>query len=99
MLQRLPRAARLLPVLISALAFGCGDDKTARVSGKVTFNGRPVPAGKIYFMPDGEQGNTGSTGYADIKDGEYDTGSSGGRNVLVTRTELRREMKSVHRVY
>jgi hypothetical protein len=70
---------RIVPVLCGGLALGCGGDGTNRVSGKVTFKGQPVPAGKIYFMPDGSKGNTGPTGYADIKDGVYDTSSPGGR--------------------
>lgn len=58
-----------------ACAAGCGGDGTTRVSGKVTFKGAAVPAGKVYFMP--KEG--GATGYADIKNGTYDTGSAGGR--------------------
>ncbi len=73
------RPARLLPLLI-VLGFtaGCGDS-TTRLSGKVTFNGKPVPAGKIYFIPDGAKGNKGATGYANIVDGTYDTSATGGR--------------------
>jgi hypothetical protein len=33
----------------------------------------------IYFMPDGSKGNSGPTGFAEIKDGEYDTSSGNGR--------------------
>jgi hypothetical protein len=69
----------IVPVVCSCLALGCGGDGTNRISGKVTFMGQPVPAGKIYFMPDGSKGNTGPTGYADIKNGIYDTSSAGGR--------------------
>lgn len=72
--------AKLVPAVLCCVAFGCGGDKTVRVSGKVTFKGAPVPAGKIYFMPDGSKGNTGPTGFADIKDGAYDTSATGGRN-------------------
>ena len=82
MFRRLPRAARLAylaPVLACAFALGCGDGKTVRVSGEVKFKGQPVPAGKIYFIPDTSAGHTGPTGYADIKDGKYDTDAPGGR--------------------
>ena len=82
MFRRTPSAAllaRVLPALACLLLFGCGGEKIYRVSGKITFKGQPVPAGKIYFMPDGSKGNTGPTGYADIKNGEYDTSSTGGR--------------------
>jgi hypothetical protein len=61
------------------VALGCGGEKTYRISGKVTFKGQPVPSGKIYFIPDGSKGNSGASGYADIKDGQYDTAASGGR--------------------
>jgi hypothetical protein len=52
------------------------------MSGKVTFNGKPVPGGKIYFIPDSSKGNSGPTGYADIKDGTYDTSAAGGMGVV-----------------
>ena len=41
------------------LAAGCGEAGPARyhVSGKVTFNGQPVPAGQIVFEPDPTAGN------------------------------------------
>lgn len=67
----------VVPVALCCLALGCGGS-TTRVSGKVTFKGAPVPSGKIYFRPDTSKGNNGPTGYADIKDGSFDTSSSGG---------------------
>lgn len=71
-----------LPALLCCLAAGCGGDGGGNhVSGKVTFKGQPVPAGKIYFTPDSAKGNSGPQGYADIKDGEYDTSASGGHGV------------------
>ena len=77
-LGRLAAAARLLPALLACgAALGCGSEG-ARVSGKVTFKGQPVPAGKIYFTPDGSKGNTGATGYANIQGGSYDTSGAGG---------------------
>jgi hypothetical protein len=68
-------------LLVFVLA-GCSGDGTYNVSGKVTFKNAPVPAGKIYFIPDGEKGNTGPTGYADIKDGSYNTSWSGGKGAV-----------------
>jgi hypothetical protein len=79
MLRRVSRVARLLPALACLLAFGCGDTGTHHVSGKVTFQGKDVPTGMIYFMPDGSKGNSGPTGFAEIKDGQYDTSSGNGR--------------------
>lgn len=69
-----------LSVVCIVVAAGCGKAGN-RVTGSVTFDGRPVPAGKVYFKPDGEAGNTGATGYADIVDGRYDTSAEGARNV------------------
>ncbi len=66
---------------VAGLTLGCGGDKGTRVSGTVTFDGKPVPTGKIYFMPDGTKGNSGPTGYANIKDGKYDTAAPGSRGV------------------
>ena len=65
-------------LVLSSLAVGCGESNGYRVSGKVSFMGKPVPAGKIYFMPDGSKKNSGATGFADIKDGLYDTALAGG---------------------
>jgi hypothetical protein len=73
-------APSTLAALICCLSLGCGGTGH-RVSGKVTFQGQPVPAGKIYFTPDSSKGNSGPAGYAEIRNGEYDTSSSGGRGV------------------
>lgn len=70
----------LAATLVAALV-GCGGTPGNRVSGTVTFDGRPVPAGKVYFRPDSATGGTGATGFADIVDGRYDTGRAGARNV------------------
>ncbi len=64
---------------VLGLLVGCGSSNGYQVSGTVTFQGKPVPAGKIYFMPDSSKGNKGSTGFADIKDGKYDTSLDGGQ--------------------
>lgn len=77
------RKARLGTALASAticvIAIGCGNESGNRLSGNVTFDGRPVPAGKVYFNPDGAKGATGTSGFADIVDGKYDTSAAGGR--------------------
>lgn len=70
----------LAATLVAALV-GCGGTPGNRVSGTVTFDGRPVPAGKVYFKPDSATGGTGATGFADIVAGRYDTGRAGARNV------------------
>lgn len=73
---------RLLCVfVVSSCMLGCyrGDTSGNRITGKVTFAGKPVPAGKIYFRPDSSKGNSGTTGFADIRDGQYDTSAEGGQ--------------------
>ena len=63
-------------VLIAFGLAGCGStDGPNRfdVRGKVTFNGRPVPAGQVVFEPDRSQGNRGPAAYAKIVDGRYET--------------------------
>jgi len=66
------------------LACGCGGGGgkgggPARydVSGSVTYAGKPVPAGSITFQPDKAKGNSGPAGFAEIKNGKYDTHSGG----------------------
>lgn len=67
-------------LLLFSVAPGCSsEDGPARyrVSGTVTFRGEPVPVGVIQFTPDSSQGNNGPPGFADIKDGKFDTELSG----------------------
>jgi len=90
-----PRVYLLMACLAGAWAIGCGrtGPKTYRVRGTVTFNGSPVPAGRIDFMPDARRGNSAMAGFAKIVDGAYDTaaggiGSAGGpMTVLVSGHE------------
>lgn len=69
-----------LVVLLLIAAPGCsGEEGPARyrVSGTITHRGEPVPVGVIQFMPDSSQGNNGPAGFADIKDGKFDTELAG----------------------
>lgn len=71
---------RALIAAVVAAAAGCGPgagDGTVRVSGTVTFKGKPVPNGRVYFDPDAAKNPGGQQGYADIKDGRYDTAQGG----------------------
>ncbi|MFM9197825.1 MAG: hypothetical protein ACKOWG_19225 [Planctomycetia bacterium] len=56
---------------------GCGGDPNGRhrVSGTVTFDRRPLPAGEIYFEPDTNRENAGPTGFASIREGRFDPAS------------------------
>jgi hypothetical protein len=57
------------------VATGCTKgEKLYRVSGKVTFDGKPIPKGNIFFDPQAD----GPQGYASILDGKYDTAAGKG---------------------
>ncbi len=84
-----PRGTGVLPIacalLVGALVVtalstaGCGPRDTRvrhRVSGKITYGGKPVTGGEIIITPDGAKKNTGAQGIATIKDGTYDTKGS-----------------------
>ena len=85
---------RLL-VLIMCVALGmagCGGSQRElyHVSGTVTLDGEPVPAGFVSLVPDISAGNDGTQGYAEISSGEFDTsitgkGVTGGAYVLHVR--------------
>src|SRR5688572_30585859 len=49
-------------------------EKLFRVSGTVTYDGKPVPKGLIHFDPTAD----GPQGFANIQDGKYDTGQQNG---------------------
>ena len=77
------RAAVAICLAIAAIGCNRGDGISRyRVSGSVTFQGRPVPAGMVYFNPDVKAGNDGPPGFAAIVDGRYDTGAKGGRHAI-----------------
>jgi hypothetical protein len=61
-----------------SMAVGCSpQDRLYNVSGKVTVNGRPVPAGLIFFDPNTARGTSGTQGFANIKDGQFTTAEKG----------------------
>jgi len=60
--------------LVICLLAGCSqEEKLHRVSGTVSFNGKPVPKGLIFFDPK----EKGPQGFANIEDGKYDTSQQG----------------------
>jgi hypothetical protein len=80
MSARFRGAAAIAALLVACGSLvGCGSQHAGHVSGKVTFKGQPVPAGKVYITPDGSKGNTGPTGFATITNGTYDTAAAGGQ--------------------
>ena len=58
-----------------AVFSSCGKNNSQRVAvwGDVTWKGKPVPSGVVYFSPDTKKGNRGPQGFALIKAGHYDT--------------------------
>lgn len=83
--------ARLGPfaLLVSFLAVGCGGAGSgSHIAGRATFKNQPIPAGRIYFDADTAKQNTGPQGFADIKDGQYDT-KKGGRGIAGGPTIVR----------
>lgn len=85
---RMPTALASLAVTLALMTAGCGESgpPSYDVSGTVTFDGQPVPAGKIMFEPDRSAGNEGPRGIAMIKDGQYQTlpdkGAIGGPHIV-----------------
>jgi hypothetical protein len=72
-----PMCAGLLVVALTALA-GCGsEERTYNVSGTVTFNGKPIPKGLIFFDPDVSKKTPGQQGFANILNGKYTTAVEG----------------------
>jgi hypothetical protein len=64
---------------LAALAvIGCSsEEKLYDVSGTVTFEGKPIPKGLIFFDPDSTKGETGPQGFANIVDGKFSTTPEG----------------------
>ena len=73
--------AAMLGLLALGIVLGCKDteQKRNRVSGKVTFNGQPIPYGDVLITPDDSKKNSGAQGIATIRDGQYDTSAAGGK--------------------
>lgn len=80
---------RLAPVAIVLLTLpllGCGSAGSDRVEGMVTFDGTPVEAGEIVFMP--VDGN-GGVGAGQIVDGKYSVECPpGDKKVQITATRV-----------
>jgi hypothetical protein len=78
-MRHLPSLSGLLFAVGCGLLFGCSRTEPSlfHVSGTVTFDGKPVVAGRVDFFPDVVQGNDGPQGFALIKDGRFDTRQGG----------------------
>lgn len=82
-----------LCIITLALSVGCSssDDPFPRFafSGTVTFNGAPVPAGRVVIEPDEIAGNKGPQSILLIKDGKFD--STDGRGAIAGDVIIRVE--------
>lgn len=72
----------LLAMVTPVVLTGCGGEKIYNLSGTITYQGKPVPAGHIVFEPDATAGNKGQAAFAKIKDGHYDTRILDGRGTI-----------------
>jgi hypothetical protein len=90
MSRRTSRPTRLVPVLglallLCGLACGCG--RRAAVRGSVTFGGRPVDGGRIFFLPEGEPAGRPAV-HAPIRQGDYSLPAAGGPELGRHRVEI-----------
>ena len=83
--------SRVSACLVALMLAGCGGgDKgpdRVDISGSATFDGQPIAAGEITFIPDSRKGNSGPATTAVIKGGAYTTagggkGTVGGPHIL-----------------
>jgi hypothetical protein len=82
--------ARLSVAAVALAAVGCSSEPPlAQVSGKVTFQGKPVPAGWISFTPDVAAGTLGHVKTMQIKDGAYDSAKESEPGLLPGRYFIR----------
>lgn len=73
----------VLLLMLAVAAAGCGGgQREYELSGLVTYQGKPVPAGHIVFEPDRSKGNKGATGFAKIKAGKFDTRQEDGKGTI-----------------
>jgi hypothetical protein len=82
-----PWRGRVLALLLVPLAIGCGGGlERVKMSGKVSYMGQPVVDGMIRFAP--KPGTEMPLTIEPIKDGQYDTSTSGGVPVGTFRVEI-----------
>ncbi|MEA1950147.1 MAG: hypothetical protein U9N87_02095 [Planctomycetota bacterium] len=85
------RAWKYLPAMAVAAcflvaAYGCGNNGREAIEGTVTFDGQPLAAGQISFLP--MAGTKGPTAGAAIKDGAFKIASEGGTFAGKFRVEV-----------
>lgn len=76
------RAAALLAFSLFIVA-GCAEPGPPRfrLSGEATFDGKPIVHGDMVFTPDAAKDNSGPQGFAQIRDGKFDTKGPEGKGI------------------
>ena len=82
MLRTYSRNAALVFCLAAVVGCTQSGPQRFRLQGKITFAGKPVPAGTIVFEPDDTKGNQGPQGIAPIEKGVFDTTFKGGQGIV-----------------
>lgn len=73
------RLIKLTTVFFTVLLlFGCGrGEQLFDVSGNISFEGKQIPKGLIFFDPDPTSATPGTQGFANIENGKFDTSVKG----------------------
>jgi hypothetical protein len=74
--NRLRLTAHVIVFAALAALAGCGGDPLYDVTGTVTYDGKPLPAGVVWFDPD-PTNTDAPQGFAYVKDGQFDTAQNG----------------------
>ena len=76
--------------IVAVLFSGCSSEpKLAQISGKVSFKGKPVPAGYVTFTPDVAKGTNGQVVGFQIKDGSFDSARNNPPGIAAGSYKLR----------
>ncbi len=80
-LKRWRPVATALSVAATVVVLGCGDDsglaRRYKVTGKVTYQGKPVAKGVVQFVPTKPPPPEGRAASGDLKDGYYSLSTAG----------------------
>lgn len=81
--------ASSVAIMLAVVATGCGKSGVERVyvSGKATYDGKPIEIGQIRFVPVSPA--TGPVTIERIEDGAYATKTTGGVTIGTHRVEMR----------
>ncbi|MFZ9794046.1 MAG: hypothetical protein ACO3F3_17090 [Gemmataceae bacterium] len=77
--------------LATLFIYGCGKgEELYDISGNITFKGKAIPKGLIFFDPDPTSATPGTQGFANIENGKFDTSIKGkGRGIKGGKYNIR----------